>query len=40
MTLLEEIYKNKDINEIYDNCKWTNTLLHWKKVKEEYTKKY
>ena len=39
-TLLEEIYKDKTINEIYEKCKWTNTLEHWKKVKEEYVKKY
>jgi len=40
MTLLEELYENKDINEIYKNCKWTNTISHWKIIKESYTEKY
>jgi len=39
-TLLEDLYQNEEINEIYKNCKWTNTISHWRKIKEEYTKKY
>ena len=39
-TLLEELHKNKEIDEIYKNCKWTNTISHWRKIKEEYSLKY
>jgi len=39
-TKLELLYENKDINHIYKKCKWTPTLEHWKKIKEESLEKY
>lgn len=39
-TYLEELYSNEDINYIYHNCKWTETLSDWKRIKEESIIKY
>lgn len=39
-TKLEQLYENENINYIYNNCKWTNTLQHWKDIKEESIRKY
>lgn len=39
-TRLEQLYNNKSINNIYENCKWTNTLAHWKEIKEKSIENY
>lgn len=40
MSLLDNIYNNKEINELYENFTFTPMMQEWKNFKEETTSKY